>query len=76
MGKAYIKVNSVTHAIKAKDVLNSNGIRAQITRNSINGKNESCGYLVTIDSDITRAEKVLQGYHIKTSGSGYLRDAQ
>ena len=74
MGKAYIKVNSVTHAIKAKDVLNSNGIRAQITRNSNNGKNESCGYLVTIDSDITRAEKILGSHHIKTLGTGYLRD--
>ncbi len=76
MGKAYIKVNSVTHAIKAKDVLNANGIRAQITRNSNNGKNESCGYLVTVDADITRAETILHGHHIKTQGSGFLRDAQ
>lgn len=76
MGKAYIKISSVTHAMKAKDVLNTSGIRAQIMRNSNSGNNESCGYMVTVDSDITAAVNVLQRHHIKIHGSGYLRDVQ
>ena len=59
VGKAYVKVGSVTHAIKAKDVLNANGIRAQIVRNTINNKNESCGYLVAVNSDISRVESLV-----------------
>ncbi|MBP3329433.1 MAG: DUF3343 domain-containing protein [Clostridia bacterium] len=75
MGKGYyIKVNSVTHAIKAKDVLNANGFKAQVVRKSKQGRSESCGYSVVIDGDITRAEAILRNYHVRTSGYGEIRD--
>lgn len=73
MGKAYIKVNSVTHAIKAKDILNSNGFRAQVMRSGKYSMGESCGYSVVFDGDVTRAEAILRNHHVKTSGTGEIR---
>ncbi len=74
MDKAYIKVKSITHAIKAKDILNSNGFKAQVVRNTNQGRGEGCGYAVIFDGNIMYAEKLLNSFHVKTSGSGEIRD--
>lgn len=74
MDKAYIKVKSITHAIKAKDVLNSNGFRAYILRNTNQGSGDSCGYVIAFDGDVSVAESILNKHHIKASGSGRIRD--
>lgn len=74
MDKAYIKVNSITHAIKAKDILNSNGFRAHVLRNSAQSGREGCGYAVAFDGDISKAENILRNYHVRMSGSGRIRD--
>ena len=75
MDKAYIKVKSITHAIKARDILNSDGFRAHVVRNTNQGMGESCGYAVTFEGDISKAENILHNYHVNTSGSGKIRDS-
>ncbi len=74
MSRSYIKVNSVTHAIKAKNLLNSNGIYAQVVRNDKSGRTEGCGYAVVVDGDINRAESILRNNHVKVLGHGEVRD--
>lgn len=70
MSKSYFKVNSVTHAMKAKDVLSANGIYAQIVRNINTDKREGCGYSVMIDGDVEKAEAVLRRNHVRIVGHG------
>ncbi len=74
MGRSYIKVNSITHAIKAKDILSTNGFYAQIMRQDKSGRKEGCGYAVVIEGDLTRAEAILRNNHVKVLGHGEVRD--
>lgn len=74
MSKSYIKVNSVTHAIKAKNLLNSQGIYAQVVRNDKPDKKEGCGYSVLVDGDLKRAESILRNNHVKIIGIGDAQD--
>lgn len=74
MSKSYIKVNSVTHAIKAKNLLNSQGIYAQVIRNDKPDKRDGCGYSVLVDGDIHRAEMILRNNHVKIIGIGEVRE--
>ena len=74
MSKSYIKVNSVTHAIKAKNLLNSQGIYAQVGRNDKPDKKEGCGYAVLVDGDLSRAESILRNNHVKIIGMGDAQD--
>lgn len=48
MNKLIIKVGSVTFALKAKDILQNRGIRAQIKKTSNPSKGEGCGYSVVV----------------------------
>lgn len=74
MRKSYIKVNSVTHAIKAKNLLNSQGIYAQVVRNDKPDKREGCGYAVLVDGDLSRAETILRNNHVKIIGISEAQD--
>ena len=73
MSKSYLKVNSVTHAMKAKNVLSANGIYSQVVRNGNTDKREGCGYSVLVDGDIGRAEAILRQNHVKFLGYGDVR---
>lgn len=70
MSRSYLKVNSVTHAMKAKNVLSANGIYAQVVRNDNTGKREGCGYSVLIDGDTERAAEILRRNHVRILGYG------
>ncbi len=74
MSRAYIKVNSVTHAIKVKNVLNANGIYAQVVRNMNSYQKEGCGYSVVINGDLSHAEEILRRNHVKFLGTGEVRE--
>lgn len=74
MSKSYIKVNSVTHAIKAKNLLNSQGIYAQVIRNGKPDKRDGCGYAVLVDGDLSRARAILTNNHVKIIGIGEAQD--
>lgn len=70
MSRSYLKVNSVTHAMKAKNILSANGIYAQVVRNGNTDKREGCGYSVLIDGDLKKAETLLRANHVRISGYG------
>ncbi len=70
MSRSYLKVNSVTHAMKAKNILSANGIYAQVVRNGNTDKREGCGYSVVIDGDVGKAEALLRANHVKILGHG------
>lgn len=70
MSRSYLKVNSVTHAMKAKNVLSSNGFYAQVVRNGNADKREGCGYSVLIEGDRERAALLLRANHVKVLGFG------
>ncbi len=73
MSRSYLKVNSVTHAMKAKNVLTANGIYAQVVRNGNTDKREGCGYSVLIDGDAERAVSLLRANHVKFLGYGHVQ---
>ena len=74
MSRAYIKANNVTHAIKIKNVLNSNGIYAQVVRNTGSFQKDGCSYSVVISGNLNRAEEILRRNQIRFSGSGEVRE--
>ncbi len=76
MSKNYIKVNSITHAIKAKDVLLSNGFHAYVKRHEKASRNDGCGYQVVTDGDVLKAVTILKNNHIKVSGHGEMSDGK
>lgn len=62
-GKMII-VGSVTYAMKSKDVLFDNGIKAYVERTK-RTKEFGCGYGVVVQRDADRAVEILQGHDIK-----------
>lgn len=74
MSRAYIKANNVTHAIKIKNVLNSNGIYAQVVRNTNSFQKEGCGYSVVINGDLSQAEEILRKNHVRFLGTGEVHE--
>ncbi len=48
MRKISIKVGSVTYAVKAKNILQRHGMRAQIHKIVGTSQNEGCAYSVTV----------------------------
>ncbi len=50
-----IKFSSVTHALKAKEIMENMGYRVKINKNSNPSKNEGCGYSIIFVGDINRA---------------------
>ncbi len=66
----FIKVNSVTHAMKGRNVLSSNGIKANIKRlNEANSK-EGCGYVILVNNEPEKAVSLLKNNFIKVISFG------
>ncbi len=49
-----IKFSSVTHALKAKELIENMGYRAKINKNTNPNKNEGCGYSIIFIGDVNR----------------------
>ncbi len=49
-----IKFSSVTHALKAKEIIENMGYRAKINKNTNPSKNEGCGYSIIFIGDVNR----------------------
>ncbi len=49
-----IKFSSVTHALKAREIIENFGYRAKINKNTNPTKNEGCGYSINFNGDINR----------------------
>ena len=63
MKKVYIVTGTVTYAIKGRDLLYNNGIKAEI--NKINGASYGCGYAITMYPPIENAVNLLRENGIK-----------
>ena len=63
-----IKFSSVTHALKAKEIIEKIGYRTKITKNLTPSKNEGCGYSITFSGDINRVTIQLDINKVKYLG--------
>ncbi len=72
MKRVKIKFSSVTHAMNAKDVIQKNGGRVSIGKNTNPGRNEGCGYFLIVLGDTERFLKILKINNIKFVGFDYL----
>ncbi len=70
MEKWYIKVNSITTALRAKELLIYNGYRVSMKRAEKALSEDGCGYLLISTGDMQKAEKLLGNSGIKLTGSG------
>ena len=60
--KYYILLNSVSSALKGKDILDKNNIKSSVERTPKNNVARSCGYSLMVKEEIERA-KALINYH-------------
>ena len=67
MSKPIILVSSVTYAIKSKEILFENGIKAYVERVPKTAKS-GCGYGVYVPKDVDMAETILKEYDIRILG--------
>lgn len=65
MGKPLIMLNSITYAIKAKDILFRNGIASYIERTPHPERAMGCGYSLYVPDRILEAQSVLTAAGIK-----------
>lgn len=63
-----IKFSSVTHALKAKEIMENMGYKVKINKNSNPSKNEGCGYSIVFVGDINRAMVRLEMHKVKYLG--------
>lgn len=60
MANYYIHVGSVTNAMRGKQLLAEQGIRAYLHRNSHPDEGDGCGYRLLVTGNAQQAERILQ----------------
>ncbi|MBQ5841178.1 MAG: DUF3343 domain-containing protein [Clostridia bacterium] len=65
MANHYIHVGSVTNAMRGKQLLEKNGIRAYLHRSTARGEGEGCGYSLLVSGDDRQATKILQNSGVR-----------
>lgn len=60
MKKLSVRVGSVTYALKAKQVLQQNGISASVRKTPSAKSNEGCGYAVVVERTPENVGAILQ----------------
>lgn len=65
MQEYLIFTGAVTYAIKGRDILRKNGIRAEVKKVSGNDSGVGCGYAILVKNSIRTAEKLLIDSGIK-----------
>ncbi len=63
--KTFIILRSVTHAYRARDILDKHGIRGYIERVPENLRKEGCGYGIALYRNAEQAERILEQYGIE-----------
>lgn len=63
MKRYLILTETVTYAIKGRDILRKNGMTAQVEK--LNYGKSGCSYAVTVSGDIGKAEALLKASGIK-----------
>ncbi|MBO5333416.1 MAG: hypothetical protein J6B37_04795 [Clostridia bacterium] len=72
MKRVKIKFSSVTHAMNAKDIIQKNGGRVSIGKNTNPGMNEGCGYFLIVIGEAEKIMKILKINSIKIVGYDYI----
>ncbi len=74
MDKVNIKFSSITHALRAKEIIEKSGGKVTVKKNTNPRKGEGCCYSVTFygDSDLNKYLNILKINQIKYTGIGYL----
>lgn len=60
-----IITGTITYAIRGRDVLRKNGIRASVERNLSGNKRFGCGYGIAVHGDIDEAVRILKEHGVK-----------
>lgn len=68
-----IKFSSVTHALKAKEIIENMGYRVKINKNTNPTKNEGCGYSISFFGEISRVIVRLDINKVKYLGYELIR---
>lgn len=72
MNRANIKFSSVTYALRAKEIIEQNGGRVVIKKNTHPLRNEGCGYVVSIMGNVENTINILDKNKIKYTGYVFL----
>ncbi len=65
MNRNLIVFGTITYALKAKDLLRRNGIKATVERISTGKNGKGCSYAVIFEGDALQVKDVLQNAGIK-----------
>ena len=65
MKKRLLQVNSITYAVKGRELLKRNGFKAYIERTPNNLDRVGCGYSIFVSGDVDAAEALLNNAGIK-----------
>ena len=63
-----IKLSSLTHAMRASDILRKHGIKSRVIRIPASRGFENCSYGLRIDKKLNEAVRILRDNNIKVSG--------
>ena len=66
--KTYILLNSVSSALKSKEILGKYNIKSSVERTPKNNVARSCGYSLLVFNDIEKAIKILEKNRIAVLG--------
>lgn len=72
MNRVNIKFSSVTHALRAKEIIEQNGGKATIRKNLNPSKDEGCGYNITATGDAEKIISLIKINKVKYIGYGFV----
>ena len=72
MNRVNIKFSSVTHALRAKEIIEQYGGKANIRKNPNPKQGEGCGYSITLYDNAEKYINLIKINKIKYIGIGYL----
>ena len=64
--KLVIKFNSITYALKAREVLKKYNISSRLTKNPSPKKGEGCGYILSVNNANKNVLKMLEMHKVET----------
>ena len=72
VNRVNIKFSSVTHALRAKEIIEQNGGTVNIRKNPTPKKGEGCGYSITVYGNVDKYINLININKINYIGIGYL----
>lgn len=65
MARYVIVIGSVTKALKAREIMRKNGLKAYVEKTVDNDNKNGCGYALVVDGALERAEALLKNNGIR-----------